>query len=213
MGGSRTGLHLAEVLENRGKRVKLFDWNMARCNELAAILKKTEVVCRDATSRLALEQEHVDNADLVISVTHDDERNILASVMAKEVGARQTLAVVHQPDFASLVTKLGIDHAVTPRACIANRILRLVSTQRSRALAVLADGLAEVLEFKVGQSSPLDGRSLNSLKFPQGTLIASIVRKDSVIVPHGEDTLRFDDTVIAISLERSRDSLTKLFEA
>jgi trk system potassium uptake protein TrkA len=213
MGGSRTGLHLAEVLENRGKRVKLFDWNMARCNELAAILKKTKVVCRDATSRLALEQEHVDNADLVISVTHDDERNILASVMAKEVGARQTLAVVHQPDFASLVTKLGIDHAVTPRACIANRILRLVSTQRSRALAVLADGLAEVLEFKVGQSSPLDGRSLNSLKFPQGTLIASIVRKDSVIVPHGEDTLRFDDTVIAISLERSRDSLTKLFEA
>ncbi len=212
MGGSRTGLHLAEVLENRGKRVKLFDWNMARCTELAAVLKKTKVVCRDATSRLALEQEHVNNADIVVSVTHDDERNILASVLAKEVGARQTLAVVHQPDFASLVTNLGIDHAVTPRACLANRIMRLVTSQQSRALAILADGQAEVIEFKVGETSALDGMPLSDLAFPSGALIASIVRKDNVIIPHGDDALRTGDTIIAITLAESRDALSKLFE-
>jgi len=213
MGGSRTGLHLAEVLENRGKRVKLFDWNMARCNELAAALKKTKVVCRDATSRMALEQEHVNNSDMVISVTHDDERNILASVLAKEVGARQALAVVHQPDFASLVKKLGIDHAVTPRACIANRILRLVTAQQSRSLAVLADGEADVVEFRVEPGSPLDGRPLSQLEFPADALIASIVRKDDVIIPHGDDELRSGDSVIAISLARGRDALAKLFES
>jgi trk system potassium uptake protein TrkA len=212
MGGSRTGLHLAEMLENRGKRVKLFDWNLGRCNELAAQLKTTKVVCRDATSRLALEQEHVDGADIVVSVTHDDERNILASVLAKEVGARQALAVVHQPDFASLVTKLGIDHAVTPRACIANRIMRLVTSRQSRALAVIGDGQAEVIEFKVGESSPLDGRELRDLEFPAGALVASILRKESVIVPRGDDVIRAGDAVIVVALADSRDDLDSFFE-
>src|SRR5690606_3349845 len=113
-----------------------FDWNLTRCHELAGILKKTKVVCRDATSRAALELEHVDGADIFVSATRDDERNIMAAVLAKEVGARESLAVVHQPDFASLVGKLGIDHAVTPRASIANRVLKLVSQSSVSSLAI-----------------------------------------------------------------------------
>ncbi len=212
MGGSRTSLHLAEVLENRGRSVKLFEWNMARCNELAAVLKKTKVVCRDATSRLSLEQEHVDGADIFIAATHDDERNIMASVLAKEVGVREALAVVHQPDFVPLVGKLGIDHAVTPRACIANRILKLVNQERSTALAVLEDGKIEILEFKVGGSNPLVGEELKAVKFPKQTLIACILRGEEVIIPRGTDALQAGDSVIVIAHARSLEAIQKLFQ-
>ncbi len=211
MGGSRTSLHLAEVLENRGRSVKLFEWNMARCNELAAVLKKTKVVCRDATSRLSLEQEHVDGADIFIAATHDDERNIMASVLAKEVGVREALAVVHQPDFVPLVGKLGIDHAVTPRACIANRILKLVNQERSTALAVLEDGKIEILEFKVGGSNPLVGEELKAVKFPKQTLIACILRGEEVIIPRGTDALQAGDSVIVIAQSGSLEAIQKLF--
>ncbi|MCH8203510.1 MAG: Trk system potassium transporter TrkA [Candidatus Hydrogenedentes bacterium] len=212
MGGSRTSLHLAEVLEKRGRSVKLLEWNMARCNELAAVLKKTKVVCRDATSRLSLEQEHVDGADIFIAATHDDERNIMASVLAKEVGVREALAVVHQPDFAPLVAKLGIDHAVTPRACIANRILKLVNRERSSALAVLEDGKIEILEFKLDASSPLVGEVLKAIKFPKQTLVASILRGEEVIVPRGADALQAGDSVIVIAHARSLEAIQKLFQ-
>lgn len=212
MGGSRTGLHLAEVLENHGKNVKIFDWNLNRCNQLAGELKKTKVVCRDATSRLALEQEHVDGADIFVAATHDDERNIMASVLAKEVGAREALAVVHQPDFAPLVTKLGIDHAVTPRTCIANRIMRLVTTQQTQSLAVLADGKIEIYEFKVRGTSSWIGSALQQVKFPRDTLVAAILRGDDVIVPSGEDKLQADDTLIVIVSARSREAMLKLFQ-
>ena len=211
MGGSRTSLHLAEVLENRGRSVKLFEWNMARCNELAAVLKKTKVVCRDATSRLSLEQEHVDGADIFIAATHDDERNIMASVLAKEVGVREALAVVHQPDFVPLVGKLGIDHAVTPRTCIANRILKLVNQERSTALAVLEDGKIEILEFKVGGSNPLVGEELKAVKFPKQTLIACILRGEEVIIPRGTDALQAGDSVIVIAQSGSLEAIQKLF--
>lgn len=212
MGGSRTGLHLAEVLENHGKSVKIFDWNLNRCNQLAGVLKKTKVVCRDATSRLALEQEHVDGADIFVAVTHDDERNIMASVLAKEVGAREALAVVHQPDFAPLVTKLGVDHAVTPRTCIANRIMRLVTSHQTKSLAVLADGQIEIYEFSLKSTSTLVGVPLERMKMPKDTLVAAILRGDAVIVPRGTDTLQADDTVILIVAARSREAVLKMFQ-
>ncbi|MCH7959842.1 MAG: Trk system potassium transporter TrkA, partial [Candidatus Hydrogenedentes bacterium] len=135
MGGSSVGVHLAQILEKKKLTVKLFDRDLNRCHELAAILERTKVVCRDAALRLSLEQEHIDDADIFVGATGDDERNIMAAVLAKEVGVKETLAVVHQPDFAPLVAKLGIDHAVTPRACIANRILKLANQGQDTALA------------------------------------------------------------------------------
>lgn len=212
MGGSSTSLHLAKVLENSGRSVKVFEWNMGRCNEMAAILKKTKIVCRDATSRLALEQEHVDGADIFVAATHDDERNIMASVLAKEVGAREALAIVHQPDFAPLVAKLGIDHAVTPRACIASRILKLVNQERSAALAVLEDGKIEIVEFNLSPSMPMLGEPLHSIKFPKNCLVASIVRGEEVIVPKGPDVLQAHDSVIVIVESRSLEAVQKLFQ-
>jgi trk system potassium uptake protein TrkA len=153
--------------EKDGRSVKLFEWNMTRCNELASQLKKTKVVCRDATSRMSLEQEHVADYDIFIAATHDDERNIMASVLAKEVGVRTALAVVHQPDFVPLVRKLGIDHAITPRACIANRVVKLTSREHNQSIAMLEDGQVEILEFDFNCESPLIGQRLADIKFPQ----------------------------------------------
>ena len=211
MGGSTVGLSLAQTLEKRGFSVKIFDWNMARCNELAAVLTKAKVVCRDAASRLALEQEHVGGADIFVAVTRDDEKNIMASVLAKEVGARETLAIVHQPDFAPLVGKLGIDHAVTPRASIANRVLKLVSQKNVSSLAVLEEGQVEILEFKVSDESAVLGHRLSDIKFPKDSLVASILRGDNVIVPTGDDEIHAGDSVILIVAAKSLEAARKLF--
>lgn len=211
MGGSAIGVQLAQILENHGRAVKLFDWNMAKCKEMAALFKKTKVVCRDATSRLALEQEHVDGADVFVSATRDDERNIMAGVLAKEVGAKQTVCVVHQPDFAPLVTKLGVDHAVTPRACIANRVLRLVSQRTVSSLAVLEEGRVEILEFKIKGDSPALGHRLVDVKFPKDCLVATILRGEEVIVPGGDDEIHAGDSVIVIAAAAAVGAVRRLF--
>ena len=213
MGGGSVGLHLAQNLENRQRNVKLFEHKLTRCQELAATLNKTKVVYRDGTSRVALEEEHVDSADVFVATSSDDERNIMSAVLAKEVGAKRTITVVHQPDFAPLVTKLGIDHAVTPRACIANRILRLVHQKSVSSLAVLEEGQIEILEFNVKGDAPIIGNRLIDLraKFPKEAVVATIIRGDQVIVPTGQDEIHAGDSAVVIATRDSLEAVRKFF--
>ena len=213
MGGGSIGFHLAQALETGRRSVKLFDRDLARCNELAEALPKTKVVCRDGTSRGDLDQEHVDVTDIFVAATGDDERNIMAGVLAKEVGADQAIVVVHHPDFASLVGKLGIDHVVTPRACMANRILKLLHRKDVTSLAVLEEGQVEIVEFPVNLATPIIGKKLKDLKsrLPHNALIATILRGENVIVPGGGDEIRAGDSVVVIVASDSLEAVQKLF--
>lgn len=211
MGGGSVGEYLAQILEKRGLSVKLFDRNLSRCHELARVLKKTKVVCRDGTTRMSLEQEHVAGADMFVASTGDDERNIMGCLLAKEVGAQEVLAVVHQPDFAPLVGRLGIDHAVTPRACLANRILKLVNIHRTASLALLEEGQVEVSEFKMKVGNNLLGRPLAKIELPKHCLIATILRGERVIVPRGNDEILAEDSVIVIAHSDKAQAVQRLF--
>lgn len=213
MGGGVIGLRLALTLDDKIKTVKLFERREERANYLATQLKRTKVVCRDATSRAALEQEHIDDFDVFVAATGDDERNIMAGVLAKEVGAKRVAVVVHQPDFAPLVERLGIDAAVTPRSSIANSVLRIVHQGQVTALAVLGEGQVEVLEFTAEEGARIVGVPLRDCKskFPRGALVATILRGEKVIVPSGDDTVLAGDSVILIASSESLEDARKLF--
>lgn len=212
MGGSSVGQHLANILDHQQRNVKIFDWNMQRCEELAAKFRRIQVICRDATSRDALSQEHVNECDIFVSATKDDERNIMAGVLAKEIGVGHSVAVVHQPDFAPLVARLGIDHAVTPRSSIANRVLKLVHQGSITSLAVLEEGSVEIVEFAVHGDAPVIGTRLRDIRFPNGSLVAAILRGDHVIVPTGDDELHADDSMILIAGSDALEAVQRLFQ-
>ena len=210
MGGGTIGLRLAQALEDKVKTVKVFERHEQRSQKLAAKLTKAKVVMRDATSRVALEQEHVDSMDMFVATTRDDERNIMAAVLAKEAGAKSVACIVHQPDFAPLVKRLGIDLAVTPRASIADRILKMMYRGNVSSLAVLGDGQVEVLELKVEDGSPVLGKELRDVRMPRGTLVGIILRGDRVLIPSGSDTILAGDSVILIAESRSLDAARKI---
>ncbi|MFP4501754.1 MAG: Trk system potassium transporter TrkA [Candidatus Hydrogenedentota bacterium] len=212
MGGGKMGLLLAQALEDKVKTVKIFERRQERSEELSEKLTKAKVVCRDAVSRTSLEQEHIDEFDVFVAATRDDERNIMAGVLAKEVGVRDVVAIVHQPDFAPLVTRLGIDLAITPRASIANRIVRLMHQKEVTSLAVIGEGQVEVLEFTLNEKSPLTGKRLKELKIPRGALVAAIMREKRVIVPGGDDRLQGGDHVVVITMADTLEPARKLFQ-
>lgn len=211
MGGGKIGMLLAHAIEDSVKMVKIFERRADRSTFLSEKLEKTRVVCRDALSRATLEQEHIDGFDVFVAGTGDDERNILAGVLAKEVGVRDVVAVVHQPDFAPLVSRLSIDLAVTPRTSIANRIIRLLHQREVTSLAVIGEGQVEVVEYTVHERSSVLGKQLRDLKMPRGLLVAVIMRDKRVIVPGGNDEFHAGDHVIVIAQSKSLDAARKLF--
>jgi len=214
MGGSPLGLRLAQLLENKIKSVKLFERREDRATALASKLTKAKVVCRDASMRSALEQEHIDAVDIFVAATSDDERNIMSCVLAKEVGAKAVVSIVHHPDFASLVHRLDIDLAITPRACVSNAILRLVHQDQVTSLAVLAEGRIEVVEAEIGNGSSLLNHPLKDPKtrFPREALIAAVLRGDEVIVPSGDDMLQKGDSVVLIASAEILENALKVLQ-
>ena len=214
MGGGTIGTQIARALDGKIKSVKLFERREDRCESLATLLKKAKVVCRDASSRSSLEQEHIDAVDVFVASTSDDERNIMAAVLAKELGAKRVVAIINQPDFAPLVRRLGIDMAVTPRASVANRILRLAHQGEMTTLTVLDEGSVEVMELAIDASSPVLGQPLKSVssRFPRGALIATIIRGDKVFVPGGEDEILAGDSVILIASEDAVEPALKVLK-
>jgi trk system potassium uptake protein TrkA len=214
MGGSKVGFRVAKALDGNIKSVKLFERREDRSNELANQLIKAKVVCRDAASRAALEQEHIEGVDFFVAATSDDERNIMAGVLAKEVGAKSVVAIINQPDFAPLVKRLGIDLAVTPRASVANRIIKLAHQEKFTSLAILAEGQIEVMEFQADKHSPIIGKPLMdvSAKFPREALIATILRGDKVIVPSGSDCIQEHDSLIVIAAHAAVEPVRKVLQ-
>ena len=201
LGDTVIGRRVAQAFDTRQMEVKLFEKNPMACEDLARQFFHVKVVNRDATVRASLEQEHLQNFDVFVATTEDDERNIMAGVLAREVGVRHVVAVVHQPDFAPLVVKLGIDLALTPRLAFANSVLKIIHQERVTASSFLGEGDMEVVEARVEDGSPVAGREIVEIaaRMPARVLIATILRGDQVIVPGGADRLETGDTVVFIT--------------
>lgn len=213
-GAGTIGKLIARALDNRSQTVKLFDKNAERCEDAARDFFHVKVVNRDTSSRVSLEQEHLGEYDVFVATTEDDERNIMAGVLAREVGVKHVAAVVHQPDFAPLVVKLGIDVAITPRSSFANSIQKIVHQNRVTASAFLGEGDVEVFELTLDEKSPVAGRQLKDIGGGvfDAALVANILRGNEVIVPSGYDTFQPGDGVVVVATTNNAESVRRFLQ-
>ena len=211
-GGGETGYHLARVVEGRRCGVVLMETDRDRCDFLAAHLKHTTVVNADAQRQVNLDEERVGSTDVFVACTGDDEDNIMACVEAAELGAKTILAIVHRPDYANVVGKLGIDHAVSPREVVAKQILGFLNTGPVISRVPLSvGGGVDVLEIEVVKGAAAAGRPLAEVKFPPLCLIAAVIHENYVKVPGASDHLVPGDTVVALVEDAAIDDTVKLF--
>ena len=198
-GGGETGYHLASILEGKRFRVVLMDKDLQRCEFLASHLKDTTVVNREATRRANLEEERVGSADVFVACTGEDENNIMAAVEARDIGAKTIMALVSRPDYAHVVGKLGIDHAVSPREVAAKQILGFLSSGPTVSRTLLSEGSnLSVLEVDVMPDSVATEHVLANLGLPTHCLIAGVIREGYASVPGADNRFEAGDTVIAL---------------
>ncbi len=213
-GGGTTAMMLAQTLESRGPIVTLIEENRARCETLSRVLSHTRIIHGDATRLSVLSEERVGNADVFVALCGSDEVNLMSSLQAREMGVPHMVVSVNRADYAPLVERVGIDHAVSPRILTGNRILSLAGGMHIRSMAMLQEGKAEVVELTAEPNSPAVNRMLgDELRFPQGVIIGAVVRGEEVIVPRGGDTILAGDTVIAFVLSSVLDDLETMFRS
>jgi trk system potassium uptake protein TrkA len=206
-GGSAEAYNLARLLEAYEIHATIIDIDRRRCVELAERLPKALVLNGDATDIELLELEGVGGVDGFVASTGHDETNMLSALLAKSLGARKVVSLVHRMDYVPLVTKVGIDAAVSPRLSTVNAILGYVKGRRVLRIATLKGSGAEAMEIIVGADSRIVGKPLKEAHLPKGSVIGAIVRKDRVITPRGDDTIELGDHVVVVTLP---DAVTEM---
>ncbi len=209
-GGGRIGLRLAQALEGVGMAVKVIERDQARARYVASQLRKGLVLHADSLSRDFLLQERVDKTDAFVAVTGDDRANLLAAMYARQLGARRTIAGVSRGEFAPLADALGVDLTISPRVLAAEAILRFVRKGEVIDVALLESG-AEMIELRVLERSPVAGRPLSEVGFPEGAIIGALLRDGNVVIPTGKEVLRAGDDAVVFTVEDAVDEVERLF--
>lgn len=207
-GGGNIGLRLARSIEH-DYNVKLLEIGPSRAEMLAVELNRTLVLLGDATDEKLLENEGIDETDLFVALTNEEEDNIMAASLAKRMGAHRTLALINRKSYADLVQGGPIDITISPAQVSIGTLLAHVRRGDVVAVHSLRRGAAEALEIVAhgnAAESRVVGRRVDEIELPRGATIAAIVRADvrmnrqgrgsKVVMPHHDTVLETEDHVI-----------------
>ena len=212
-GGGETGYHLAKALDDERHRVVLLEADEERCDYLASHLSRATVVCCDATRKATLEEERVGSCDYFVACIGNDENNIMAGLEAKELGSKHIMGIVGRPDYASIVSRLGIDNAVSERAAMARQILGLLTEGPVLSQMQMPSSDVYVLELEVSAGAPVTQASLAQVNLPEGVLVAAVLQEDFVRVPSAMDTLSAGSTALVLCPQNQLDSIASAFKS
>lgn len=209
IGGGNIGYRLAGFLEKKGYTVKLLDKDLKICSSLSEKLEKTIVINGDGTDINILEEENVGNMDLVITLTKDDETNILTSLLAQKSGVDMTITRINKPQYTPLARSIGLRHIISPRLSAVNTILNQVRKGSViSAVAIRED--VDVIEAVINSGQNVADKQIKDIKLPQGILILAILRGDKAILPSGDTVLKSGDRVTVLCSRQSIEELEKI---
>lgn len=232
-GGGNIGLRVALALEGK-YQIKVIEGSRARAELIANSLTSALVLRGDATDEELLQQEAIDEMDLFLALTNDDEDNIMAASLAKRLGCKRVVALINRRAYADLVQGGPIDIAISPAQVSIGALLAHVRHGDVAQVHSLRRGAAEALELVVHgdrNSSQVVGRCVGELPVISGASLAVIVRDlgkiediayqgmamrkamGHVVIAHKEEVIQAGDHVIVFCLDRKVvKKVEKLFQ-
>ncbi|MBU4209420.1 MAG: Trk system potassium transporter TrkA [Proteobacteria bacterium] len=210
VGGGRIGLRLATLLDDKPVYTKIIEKNPDRCAKLAEKLNKVVVLHGDGSDQRLLNEENIQETDFVITLTDDEEINILASLLAKKLGARKTITKISKFSYFPLMSMIGIEQVVSPRLSAINTILQHIRRGKILSSLSIKGEQAEFMEAVALETSEIVGRPLKNISFPKGSLVASIIRNDNIIIPSGDSVIEPDDRIIIFATRQAIPKIEKI---
>jgi len=210
VGGGNIGFNLAKNIEtnSEGIRVKIIEKNKDRAEFIANELNNTIVINGDGLDEDVLKEANIEEAETILSLTNDDEDNIMVSVLAEKNNPnKRTIALVNKQNYSLLQTSLKIDDLVDPRLTTVSTILKHVHKGTIETVYTLLDGEYEFIEAEVLETSELIGKSIKDSNLPKEIRIGAIVKGKNIIIPRSDYKFEKKDLVVFLS---KRDHLPKV---
>lgn len=222
-GAGNIGLRVAQALEGRYE-VKLIENRQDRAEFAANKLKNTLVLAGDSTDEDLLEQENIEDMDLFLALTNDDENNIMSASLAKRMGCKRVVAIVNRRAYAEMIQGGPIDIAISPAQVSIGSLLAHIRRGDVVAVHSLRRGAAEALEVVAhgdAKYSAIVGKRIDQIDWPEGVTVAALVRNfdqievlyvrddgttarraGHVVIAHGDTVIQAGDHVIVFCLSK-----------
>lgn len=210
VGGGNIGYKLAKALDNKFYHTRVLENRQKRCEFLSERLDRPIVLMGDSTDQEILREENIQNMDMVIAVTGDEETNILTCLLAKSLGAKSTVTRVNNFGYMPLIEPIGIDYMVCPRLSAINSLLHYIRRGRIISSVSIKGEEAEALEAIALEDSPIVGKAIKDLNFPRGCLVLCFQRGDEVVIPRGDTVIQPKDQLIIISTRQNIPKVEKV---
>ena len=213
VGGGNIGLFLAKDLEKNHPAVnaKVIELAKERAEIAAQTLSDTVVIHGDALDPEILDEANIGATETIVTVTNDDEVNILAALLAKRSGCQRAISLVNNLTYEPLITTLGVDVVVVPRAITVSTILQHIRRGRILSVRSLREGVGEVIEAEALDSSSVVGEPLREIKLDMCIIICAIVRDVNFMIPRGDTVIQVKDRVVLFAASQAVKKAEKMF--
>ena len=210
VGGGNIGFRLAKSLEENSIYCKIIEINPDRCTEIAEGLNRTVVLCGDGSDQVLLAEENIQDVDVAITLTNNEETNILASLLAKRMGAKKTIAKISKFSYFPIMKAIGIEKVISTRLSAIDTILRHIRRGKVLSAISLKGEQAEIMEALALETSGIVGKPLKQISFPKGAIVAGIIRKEDIIIPTGDSIIQPEDRVIIFARRQAIPKVEKI---
>ena len=205
VGGGNIGVSLAKKLEESkfGANTKLIELNKERAENISAELNDTLVLNGSSLDLEILQEAKISDTETIISVTNQDEVNILTSLLAKKQGCKKAISLANDTTYRSILEPLGIDDVLSPQAITVSRILSYIRKGNIRQVYSLREGEGEVIEADAVEASSLVNKKISDLKLPTGIKIGAVLKNDNEVhISNPNLEINNGDRIILFSLSK-----------
>ncbi len=210
IGGGSVGRRLAKSLEALKYNIKIIESDEERCNFLSEQLETTLVIQADGTSLELLNEEEISSSDVVVCVTNNDERNLLCSLLAKQLGVKRVITRVSKNVNLSLFERVGIDIAISSQTASLNEIRNNLGEKNIDIIATVEQGKGEVLNIELPET--FNSCRIMDLKLPAKAIVGIIQRRNRIIIPNGVTQLMPEDSLIIFTTSENATLIKKYFK-
>lgn len=210
LGGGIIGKRIAKILEKEKSYVRLLERDEAKCHMLSREFDHVLVINANAVDPRALKAENVGAADVLISATNSDEKNLLACLVARQMGIQKVISRYSRREYEDVFAMTGIHGAIGYHRVVANEITkRMISDEN----AILQMRHEKELFFSIilNEKSGLAEMLVGDLKLPEGSRIVAIVRDNDAIFPRLDTSLKVNDKLLIFAYDVKMSKLAKLF--
>ena len=199
MGSGKNAYFLAKQFASKGYYLTIIAEDESHARYLSERLRAT-VVVGDGSQPEVLRDVRAELASIFVALRPLDEDNLIACQIAKQLfGISRTIALVNDPENEAVFKQLGVSVAISPVRVLSLLIEEQAGFEEISTQLALADGRLTVSEISLLGESPVVGRALREMNFPQGALIAAVMRGGEVIIPNGNTQLQRHDRLVVIS--------------